>query len=447
MAEEISSVSRSSKIAESRRLTGEGKKRCKKCGEIKPRDEQYFRFYEQTMNGKTYSKVHPICHQCASTDLSEKFNKTRQLSETGEKECVKCKQVKPLTQQNFASSLVINRGKEYLKWETTCNDCRSDNGKRLLETRRLAKEGKKRCVVCEEVKDLESNFRSRHRKHRGKIITHYESKCNACLETNHSKRLMETRALAKEGKKRCSKCKVIKELNEQNFYRKKNDNTCSPHCRDCASSRKVVKTRELYLTGKIRCNKCFEEFPATSEHFYKNAKTQTGFFVTCKLCTKKRNSPEQYQKEILLKHGFKQCASCAQVKTLKKFYKNKAYFAGVDRICMDCNLKRQKNKREANYEEKIEKERDYRRRNPHIYNANKQDKARSFPKWLGEAERQAVRELYQEANLLSTLTGTPHEVDHIVPIKHEKVCGLHVAWNLQVVTRTANRRKSGRFEV
>lgn len=68
------------------------------------------------------------------------------------------------------------------------------------------------------------------------------------------------------------------------------------------------------------------------------------------------------------------------------------------------------------------------------------------PVWLSPEQRAQIRALYQAAAALTKGTGTPHEVDHIVPLAGENACGLHVPWNLQVVPMPLNRRKSNRVE-
>lgn len=39
-----------------------------------------------------------------------------------------------------------------------------------------------------------------------------------------------------------------------------------------------------------------------------------------------------------------------------------------------------------------------------------------------------------------------YELDHIIPLNHDLVCGLHVPWNLQWLTKTDNRKKSNSFD-
>lgn len=60
------------------------------------------------------------------------------------------------------------------------------------------------------------------------------------------------------------------------------------------------------------------------------------------------------------------------------------------------------------------------------------------------ANQDLIMEIYNLAQLRTAVTGIPWEVDHIIPIKHPRVCGLHVELNLQVIPRLFNGRKKNK---
>jgi len=65
---------------------------------------------------------------------------------------------------------------------------------------------------------------------------------------------------------------------------------------------------------------------------------------------------------------------------------------------------------------------------------------------LTEQHKNEIAEVYAQAVEQEKRTGVKHHVDHIVPLQGENVCGLHVPWNLQVLTATQNRSKGNRIK-
>lgn len=64
------------------------------------------------------------------------------------------------------------------------------------------------------------------------------------------------------------------------------------------------------------------------------------------------------------------------------------------------------------------------------------------PVWLSRRQKSEIRQMYQIAITMTQTTGEQYVVDHIYPLRSDVVCGLHVPWNLRVVTQSENLRKS-----
>lgn len=87
------------------------------------------------------------------------------------------------------------------------------------------------------------------------------------------------------------------------------------------------------------------------------------------------------------------------------------------------------------------------RRDALEYYAAKEAKRRAIkrcavPRW---ANLEAILAIYKNARLLTKQTGVQHDVDHIVPLKSNLVCGLHCEANLRVIPQLENIAKGNRY--
>lgn len=72
-------------------------------------------------------------------------------------------------------------------------------------------------------------------------------------------------------------------------------------------------------------------------------------------------------------------------------------------------------------------------------------KANATPQCLSVEDKAALAECYKTASELAFLFDENLHVDHILPIRSETVCGMHVPWNLRIVPALANWSKNNRW--
>lgn len=155
----------------------------------------------------------------------------------------------------------------------------------------------------------------------------------------------------------------------------------------------------------------------------------------------------------------KQCCECKEIKSLNEFSKQKACPDGLAYYCKACLSIRRKQSYGRHRERRLQDTRNWRENNREYMlayykayrEANKPRRAAQQNKRRLQQEAASIRIddsillAYQACDLLNQVTGEWHEVDHIIPLINENVCGLHVSENLQILTREDNRRKGNKF--
>lgn len=212
--------------------------------------------------------------------------------------------------------------------------------------------------------------------------------------------------------------------------------------------------------------------------------------IALKICTKCNieKSLECFSKAKGGKYGRKaECKVCSSLRFKKHYDENQDYMLEKTRNYRKSNpekckkaveeyycrnkesirLKQSATKRRRyseNKEEISRKTEEWRKNNPEIvkrmkkeYRKNNPDKVAASsaeyrakrklacPKWLSKEDKIKISEFYKIRNQLTSEIGISHHVDHIVPLQHKEVCGLHVPWNLQILTAEENISKSNSF--
>jgi hypothetical protein len=67
------------------------------------------------------------------------------------------------------------------------------------------------------------------------------------------------------------------------------------------------------------------------------------------------------------------------------------------------------------------------------------------PPWLTPEHHLQIGGFYLLAKEMEKQLGEKYEVDHIVPLKGKTVSGLHVPWNLKILTKSKNCSKNNNF--
>jgi hypothetical protein len=71
--------------------------------------------------------------------------------------------------------------------------------------------------------------------------------------------------------------------------------------------------------------------------------------------------------------------------------------------------------------------------------------ANATPPWYGDFDDLVLQEAYDLASLRAEATGFQWHVDHMIPLRARKACGLHCGENIQVIPARLNWSKKNRM--
>ena len=145
----------------------------------------------------------------------------------------------------------------------------------------------------------------------------------------------------------------------------------------------------------------------------------------------------------------KQCCRCGLTLDLHLFKRRAASPGGYTGACADC-INETSRKLYAGNEAFRQQEIDRAARVKQQRFAADPAYKRAFNLWGSTRRRTTIPACMRITDFLpicrrAVKAGPEYVLDHIVPLKHPLVCGLHVPWNLRVVKHQTNRKKGSKW--
>lgn len=181
------------------------------------------------------------------------------------------------------------------------------------------------------------------------------------------------------------------------------------------------------------CKKCQQDKPETEFYFKAAGRLAT----SCKICHNLKVKEWQAANKEKVKGYVRASCKKAYDENPEKFKKKSLARRAADR---EKSRKIVSKSYKKIYDSRRERERAR-------LNAASAARRRLPPSWLGAIFIAQIQEFYDVAKAVTMQTGVMHDVDHIVPLNGKTVSGLHVPWNMQIISASENCAKGARMTV
>lgn len=202
---------------------------------------------------------------------------------------------------------------------------------------------------------------------------------------------------------------------------------------------------------KKKCTKCGEE--KDLESFHKERTNKSGYRSDCKQCVSRKNKKRYATNESLRDKQRERCRANREyyrIKSKEFRKKNKDYFIEYNKRNREHINTLSREWRANNREAASAACKRWRSKNGAVVAAaciRRQKRLKnSAPDWLTSEQLDYMNYMYSLARELTSLNGEPYHVDHIMPLRGENICGLHVPWNLQILPSDLNIKKGNKYE-